>query len=1559
MIYVLHERMLQYAAGVMANLAMHGLEELEQQEQQPAAGGAVGIVGTMVEQGVVEAIVQLLSEEDGGEEGEEGAEEAVSKRKRRFGRRGARVAPVPTDDDQIDRSTGPVAAEELGVVCSAVQALAVLAKQADEVAKLRMVSSGVARVVSALHRPYSPSGGQNEGETLLPPTFGTTAKVGIGVLVASATVLAELAQIDSTLGTSNSSSGTSNSSSSISDGSTREQLLDDGIGYALAALLSGESTAVSGTSVSAMKGLEKEREQVLLLASRAVGDICSVDDFGGMGLTVAGPAEANAAVGAEGEGQEEGQQAGAGFYSGGADMLAAALAGGTDGAPTNAGGGASKSPRQLSQQLSPAELSTLRAARAARLAKQGVLPPLVAAARAASYSRTRAHGELLRTATRAVTALSCCLDRVGQLLQLGALEPVLRLSELAQVGENASLGHVATALVNFSAADEHEGRHVSNSYAYIPALTSPRAASTPTDGGGEEEEKEKEGGGNDDAFSTAVGAGAPGSSAMGPLLGLLSRTLDAHILGLALLALLQCARHGPSRKPMVHAVHAHTYYGHTPGHAQPQPQPQQYQGVVASIVKLCTATTDAKCLAYGAQCLGTLALDEANRAPMVEQGVVTPLVQMCARAATATAQAKDSGDADEISDALEEVCANAAGALGILALHKPSRAHIVRQGAVPVLVALCGRGGRLAGAVGADGEKGHGLTVLGNAAGALANLTLHEESRPRLVHEGAVAVLVPLLRHQPKGAGDATVIGNAAQALAKLSLVDAARPVMIELGVVPPLVKICRGDKVEGGTSYDVRTVSYAAEALASLAVDETHRGLLVREGALPPLIELATITTEPAAPAAAADGAAPSAPAGAMSVMKPSKTVRRVIASAASALAQLAQHDATAARLLQLGAMRPLILLCEQYDNRSPAHAARTHLGGGPSAVRAVQAAVETIRHIGRRPECRVAVVRSGGARAAAFVALHQNYNIASAPPPPTSSPSAATPPGAPGVAGGSAAAAAAGVQVAPKAVQAPSQLDEAMLMHASGVLVNLAVEASTRSELVRGGGEGRLDDRAGMVVPALGAMMRGSTHPTVLRHCAAATVNLSLEAADGGLTRRLMLEQGGVGANGKVDARSGGVLLHALVHLLRFSQDARVLGNVVGALGVFARDEFARRRLVAPDVQMIPPLAKLCEWSVDATVLGNIARTMASLAKDPACVGALVQQGAVGALVQVCVRGDADRALANATEALLVLATPPDVTAAAAGGGEGTEAETESGGKVVGADSTIMADRWAVLLGEGVSEAMMDLIAGEGKSESPAVCAHAAGCLAQLCLNAAAPGAERAKDCEALLQAGLLPALRELGDDCLMVMAEPPLSAQTAIEGSAEHGYVRNKQQLAKLHDEQQKRQAEWARALAACFEAHRNLARVDGCRMLLVEEGLLPLLHRVIKHHQKQMGQARVRAAAQQAGWVLPHSLALEYATATLANLALHEQLRPGFMDPQIMIQLQALTVSHRTIHSHILYQSLPLVSHTNGACTGADALPAVACELVYLYGPCRRPKPSCPCQLCRLHRYPGTR
>jgi hypothetical protein len=1031
-IFVLHERMLQHAAGVIANLAVDGEEQ--------------GATNTMVEQGVVEALVQLLREEESEVSAESGTDQtvAVLQSKRRFGRRGARVAPA--EGGLIDRSQGPIAKEELGVVCAVVGALAVLARQADDATKMCMVKEGVARMVSDLHRPYNPAGGVQPTEqaaaSALPPTLGAAAGVGVGVLISSATVLAELAQIDRSVDAAALAkiTGTdSTSSTSLLKGSTREHLLDCGVGYALAALLGGSSSTTTAAQISVLeaKEMEKGREQVLLLASRAVGDICSVDDFGGMGM--AGPAEVAAAVSAEGEGQA----AGAGFFSGGAGALAAALADtGVEGAGSATADPASTT-QQLSQTLSPADLTKLRAARAARLAKQGVLPPLVAAARSASYSCTRAHGELLRTTTRAVTALSCCLDRVGQLLQLGAIEPVLRLSELAQVGENASLGHVATALVNFSAADEHEGRHVSNTYAYIPALTMPRTASKPTDAG-EEGSIQLRGAASGDTLS-GEGTGAPSApssssnSVVGPLLGLLTRTLDAHILGLALLALLQCARHGPSRKPMVHAHHGHLYYGHSPGHTQPQPQPQEYKGVVGPIVKLCTATTDAKCLAYGAQCLGTLALDESNRAPMVEQGVVTPLVQMCARAATATAQAKDSGDADEISDALEEVCANAAGALGILALHKPSRAHIVRQGAVPVLVALCGRGGRLAGAVGADGERGHGLTVLGNAAGALANLTLHEESRPRLVNEGAVAVLVPLLRHrhQPQGAGGAAVIGNAAQALAKLSLVDAARPVMIELGVVPPLVKICRGTAAEGGASYDLRTVSYAAEAMASLAVDESHRGLLVREGALPPLIELATIVTEQPSDSAIT------------TVPKPSKTARRVIASAASALAQLAQHETTAARLLQLGAMRPLILLCEQYDARSPNHASRTHLGAGPSAVRAVQAAVEAMRHIGRRPECRVQVVRSGGAKAAAFVALRQNYSAVA-----TLS-SAATPPGAPGSEGAAPVAAA----------EPPSLLDEALLMHASGVLVNLAVEASTRAELVRGGGEGRLNDREGMV--------------------------------------------------------------------------------------------------------------------------------------------------------------------------------------------------------------------------------------------------------------------------------------------------------------------------------------------------------------------------------------------------------------------------------------------------------------------------------------------------------------
>ena len=68
----------------------------------------------------------------------------------------------------------------------------------------------------------------------------------------------------------------------------------------------------------------------------------------------------------------------------------------------------------------------------------------------------------------------------------------------------------------------------------------------------------------------------------------------------------------------------------------------------------------------------------------------------------------------------KSVCGYAAGALANLALHEPSRPLIVSEGAVAALVKLCGGGGAASGGACASGVAGNSDATAAAAAAAAA-----------------------------------------------------------------------------------------------------------------------------------------------------------------------------------------------------------------------------------------------------------------------------------------------------------------------------------------------------------------------------------------------------------------------------------------------------------------------------------------------------------------------------------------------------------------------------------------------------------------------------------------------------------------------------------------------------------------------------------------------------------------------------------------------------------------------------------------------------------------------
>jgi HEAT repeat protein len=102
--------------------------------------------------------------------------------------------------------------------------------------------------------------------------------------------------------------------------------------------------------------------------------------------------------------------------------------------------------------------------------------------------------------------------------------------------------------------------------------------------------------------------------------------------------------------------------------------------------------------------------------------------------------------------------------------------------------------------------------VLGNAAGALLNMTRDVDSLPQMVQEGCVPPIIKLLAGA--GAHDNKVLANAAQALRNISQHDACRSVLVQEGAVQPLVQLCL-------KSIDGKVLVCAALALAGLTVQE------------------------------------------------------------------------------------------------------------------------------------------------------------------------------------------------------------------------------------------------------------------------------------------------------------------------------------------------------------------------------------------------------------------------------------------------------------------------------------------------------------------------------------------------------------------------------------------------------------------------------------------------------------------------------------------------------------------------------------------------------------------
>ena len=111
--------------------------------------------------------------------------------------------------------------------------------------------------------------------------------------------------------------------------------------------------------------------------------------------------------------------------------------------------------------------------------------------------------------------------------------------------------------------------------------------------------------------------------------------------------------------------------------------------------------------------------------------------------------------------------------------------------------------------------------MLANACAALAELSkASPENAAALAAEGAVRPLAALLER----AQDPRVLGNAAGALANIGSLPANRAALAEQGAVRPLVELV-------ARSSENRVLGNAAEALANIAPLEAERAEIVQVG--------------------------------------------------------------------------------------------------------------------------------------------------------------------------------------------------------------------------------------------------------------------------------------------------------------------------------------------------------------------------------------------------------------------------------------------------------------------------------------------------------------------------------------------------------------------------------------------------------------------------------------------------------------------------------------------------------------------------------------------------------
>ncbi|ODV97089.1 hypothetical protein PACTADRAFT_24437, partial [Pachysolen tannophilus NRRL Y-2460] len=219
-------------------------------------------------------------------------------------------------------------------------------------------------------------------------------------------------------------------------------------------------------------------------------------------------------------------------------------------------------------------------------------------------------------------------------------------------------------------------------------------------------------------------------------------------------------------------------------------------------------SSDAEVQRAACAALGNLAVNNENKALIVEMGGLEPLIKQM------------------MSSNIEVQC-NAVGCITNLATQDHNKAKIAKSGALIPLTKLA---------------KSKDLRVQRNATGALLNMTHSLENRQELVNAGAVPVLVQLL-----SSGDPDVQYYCTTALSNIAVDEVNRKKLStsEPKLVNQLVQLM--------DSSSPRVQCQATLALRNLASDSNYQLEIVRSGGLPNLVTLLQSTHQPLVLAAVA----------------------------------------------------------------------------------------------------------------------------------------------------------------------------------------------------------------------------------------------------------------------------------------------------------------------------------------------------------------------------------------------------------------------------------------------------------------------------------------------------------------------------------------------------------------------------------------------------------------------------------------------------------------------------------------------------------------------------------